>query len=57
MCLLEVRTGFYIPGDGILHRHRREILKSYIPIFVQKVSFLIPSARGVLSERLCESIM
>jgi hypothetical protein len=21
--------GFYIPGDGILHSHRRENLKSY----------------------------
>jgi hypothetical protein len=25
----EVRTGFYIPEDTILHSHRRENLKSY----------------------------
>jgi hypothetical protein len=24
--------GFYIPEDGILHSHRREILKSYIAL-------------------------
>jgi hypothetical protein len=24
----EVRTGFYIPEDGILHRHRRDSVKT-----------------------------
>jgi hypothetical protein len=24
--------GFYIPEDNILHSHRRESLKSYIPV-------------------------
>jgi hypothetical protein len=24
--------GFYTPEDGILHSHRRENLKSYIPL-------------------------
>jgi hypothetical protein len=28
----EVGTGFCIPEDGILHRHRREKLKSYIAL-------------------------
>jgi hypothetical protein len=34
MCVsCEVRTGFYIPEDGILHSHCRENLKSYIALF------------------------
>jgi hypothetical protein len=28
----QVRTGFYIPEDGILHSHPRESLKSYIAL-------------------------
>jgi hypothetical protein len=27
MCLLWIRTGFYIPEDGILHSHLRENFK------------------------------
>jgi hypothetical protein len=32
MCLCEVRTGFYITQDGIIHSHRRDNLKSYISL-------------------------
>jgi hypothetical protein len=27
---VKYELGFYIPEDGILHSHRREILKSYL---------------------------
>jgi hypothetical protein len=33
---VKYELGFYIPGDGILHSHRRENLKSYL-----FVSFLL----------------
>jgi hypothetical protein len=32
----EVRTGFYIPEDGILHSHRRENLESYLYAAIKK---------------------
>jgi hypothetical protein len=42
--------GFYIPEDGILHSHRRENLKSYIPVVF---SFITTPAkfRGVVTEK------
>jgi hypothetical protein len=29
---VKYELSFYIPGDGILHSHRRENLKSYIAL-------------------------
>jgi hypothetical protein len=29
---MKYELGFHIPEDGILHRHRRESLKSYIAL-------------------------
>jgi hypothetical protein len=30
---VKYELGFYIPEDDILHRHRRENLKSYMKVF------------------------
>jgi hypothetical protein len=35
MSPVKYELGFYIPEDGILHSHRREILKSYIALTVR----------------------
>jgi hypothetical protein len=32
VCLVRYELGFYSPEDSILHRHRREGLKSYIEL-------------------------
>jgi hypothetical protein len=31
---VKYELGFYIPEDTILHSHRRENLKSYVPVHV-----------------------
>jgi hypothetical protein len=41
--------GDYIPEDGILHRHRRENLKSYIVINGPYISLAIPPNISSLS--------
>jgi hypothetical protein len=35
---VKYELGFYIPGDGILHSHRRENLKSYIALLAELCS-------------------
>jgi hypothetical protein len=36
---VKYELGFYITEDGILHSHRREILKSYTCLHVSILSF------------------
>jgi hypothetical protein len=46
---VKYELGFYIPEGDILHSHRRENLKSYVPVLMFLMSVSFPRTQLVIS--------